>query len=218
MENEAQTLQLVKDVADVLESVAANKHHTPALYSTFLRALLSARLEAQSSKQEMAASPTQLNNNMVPTSFLGLMPGNPTLGSDFHFDGEMGPVADMSTFPPTMAAHSTDDAMGMLSVDSIFSNGFWDNVLVPGSCRAFLSYFECLTKLCFCSAGYSSTMEGLSGGFVFGAGGSGLITPRFGTPMSRSTTPIRGMAPSIEQNINVAFTHSPQVMGIKLDA
>ena len=28
--------------------------------------------------------------------------------------------------------------------------------------------------------GYSNTLEGLSGGFVYGAGGSGLITPRFG--------------------------------------
>lgn len=27
------------------------------------------------------------------------------------------------------------------------------------------------------ATGYSDTMEGLSGGFVFGAGGSGLITP-----------------------------------------
>ena len=32
-----------------------------------------------------------------------------------------------------------------------------------------------LTKLT--TTGYSDTMEGLSGGFVFGAGGSGLITP-----------------------------------------
>ena len=27
------------------------------------------------------------------------------------------------------------------------------------------------------ATGYSDTMEGLSGGFVYGAGGSGLITP-----------------------------------------
>lgn len=62
-----------------------------------------------------------------------------TVGSDslpdplmeFQFDGEMGPVADISTFPPTMAPHS-DDHMGMLSIDTILSTSFWDNVLVPG--------------------------------------------------------------------------------------
>ena len=41
--------------------------------------------------------------------------------------------------------------------------------------------------------GYSSTMEGLSGGFVYGAGGSGLITPHFGQSpaQSGSNTPSR---------------------------
>ncbi|KAG1830484.1 hypothetical protein DFJ58DRAFT_824711 [Suillus subalutaceus] len=56
---------------------------------------------------------------------------------------------------------------------NILSNGFWDSVLV-----------------------IQDTMEGLSGGFVFGAGGSGLITPGWlpspipsgeNTPMRHST-------------------------------
>lgn len=51
--------------------------------------------------------------------------------SEFHFASEMGPVADMSTFPPTMANAQPDD-LGMLSMNSILSGGFWDNVLVPG--------------------------------------------------------------------------------------
>ncbi|KAG1842718.1 hypothetical protein C8R48DRAFT_37699 [Suillus tomentosus] len=92
-----------------------------------------------------------------------LFGGNPAMGmngtngmSDYSFASEMGPVADISTFPPTMAdMPSSDEHMGMLSMENILSNGFWDSVLVPG---------------------YSDTMEGLSGGFVFGAGGSGLIT------------------------------------------
>ncbi|KAG6376392.1 hypothetical protein JVT61DRAFT_2377 [Boletus reticuloceps] len=92
--------------------------------------------------------------------------------NDFHFTSEMGPVADMSTFPPTMATLPTsDEGMGMLSMENIFSNGFWDSVLVPG---------------------YSDTMEGLSGGFVFGAGGSGLITPGWlpsPLPSGHSTPP-----------------------------
>lgn len=33
------------------------------------------------------------------------------------------------------------------------------------------------------TTGYSDTMEGLSGGFVFGAGGSGLITPGLPSPL-----------------------------------
>ena len=54
--------------------------------------------------------------------------------NDFHFTSEMGPVADMSTFPPTMATlPTTDEGMGMLSMENIFSNGFWDSVLVPGA-------------------------------------------------------------------------------------
>ena len=51
----------------------------------------------------------------------------------FQSNSEMGPVADMSTFPPTMAPTSAqDDSSGMLSMDSILSTGFWDSVLVPG--------------------------------------------------------------------------------------
>lgn len=52
---------------------------------------------------------------------------------DYQFASEMGPVADMSTFPPTMANSRDDDGgMGMLSMDTILNGGFWDNVLVPG--------------------------------------------------------------------------------------
>lgn len=53
---------------------------------------------------------------------------------NFAYSGEMGPVADISTFPPTMAPpqqHGMD--MNMLSMDSILSADFWDSVLVPGA-------------------------------------------------------------------------------------
>jgi hypothetical protein len=43
MESEQRTLSLVNDVANTLESVAINTSHTPALYSTFLRAVIAAR-------------------------------------------------------------------------------------------------------------------------------------------------------------------------------
>lgn len=52
--------------------------------------------------------------------------------NEFQFDSEMGPVVDMSTFPPTMAPTPAEENMGTLSMDSILGTGFWDSVLVPG--------------------------------------------------------------------------------------
>jgi hypothetical protein len=145
-------------VADVLESIAANQLHTPALYSGFLRALISARVDPSSSSSgNMSPSsqggdagndnggmggsgtggggtPTSPGDGTIPNTFAGYMNGHggDTILNEFHFDGEMGPVADMSTFPPTMAMNQPDDNVGMLSMDSILSNGFWDSVLMPG--------------------------------------------------------------------------------------
>lgn len=53
--------------------------------------------------------------------------------NEFQFDSEMGPVADISTFPPTMAPHPSEDNMGTLTMDNILSSGFWDSMLVPGN-------------------------------------------------------------------------------------
>ncbi|KAG1734300.1 fungal-specific transcription factor domain-containing protein [Suillus lakei] len=187
IENEQNIIDLVKDVANVLAEVAVNSHHAPALYSTFLRALITARTDSPPEPEEVSSGDQSDNmshgdmaNNMNNSALFG---GNPAMGmngtngmSDYSFASEMGPVADISTFPPTMAdMPSSDEHMGMLSMENILSNGFWDSVLVPG---------------------YSDTMEGLSGGFVFGAGGSGLITPGWlpspvpsgqNTPMRQST-------------------------------
>ncbi|KAJ6622873.1 fungal-specific transcription factor domain-containing protein [Mycena sp. CBHHK59/15] len=196
LEHEQQTISLVKDVADVLENISANPLHTPALYSKFLRALISARLEPgaeSSSKPQSRGSatdrsppPPELAHQFSPTLPFAGDKSSFTL-NEFQFDGEMGPVADMSTFPPTMAPTPSEDMMGSLTMDNILSNGFWDSMLVPG---------------------YNS-MEGLSGGFVFGAGGSGLITPHIGqTPLhSGSNTPSRGITQNVltQMNINAAF-------------
>lgn len=43
--DEDSVLQLVSECADMLESVAVNETHTPALYASFIRALLAARQE-----------------------------------------------------------------------------------------------------------------------------------------------------------------------------
>ncbi|KZT09576.1 uncharacterized protein LAESUDRAFT_722542 [Laetiporus sulphureus 93-53] len=182
LDHEQKTIALVKDVANVFEGVAVGPLHTPALYSCFLRALISARIDpniasasaaiaaattngvngqtepdddAASMTNEGAPSETSVTHstNPVPTPSA---PNDPF--ADFFANGEMGPVADMSTFPPTMAPNPNQIDMSMLSMDSILSADFWDSVLVPGS---------------------SNTLEGLSNGFVYGAGGSGLITPRF---------------------------------------
>ena len=158
LDNEQKTLALVKDVADTFESIAAHPHHTPALYSAFLRALISARIDgsttntnndsASASALPNEAKETGLNGNgYVQFGNLGMtMPNGHANDSlnEFQFDSEMGPVADISTFPPTMAAiPSQDDGLnGMMSMDSILSNNFWDSVLVPGNTRfnAHMSY------------------------------------------------------------------------------
>ncbi|KAI0315247.1 fungal-specific transcription factor domain-containing protein [Amylostereum chailletii] len=198
-EAEVDILAMVKDVADTFDSVAADPLHTPALYSVFLRALLSAKTDpppedASSHQHHGNPSSSTGNGTMSMNGNAGLTDG--ALGGthglsevgyalpDFQFASEMGPVADISTFPPTMASSRPEDdpmANGMLSMDSILSGGFWDNVLVPG---------------------YSNAMEGLSGGFVYGVGGSGFITPHFGaTPAaSRATSPRRNASDDLSQS------------------
>ena len=63
---------------------------------------------------------------------------NPFMLNGFQFDSEMGPVADISTFPPTMAPHPSEDSLGSLTMENILSSGFWDSMLVPG---AFFCFF-----------------------------------------------------------------------------
>lgn len=159
LDNEQNTLQLVKDVADVLDNVAANPLHTPALYSGFLRALISAKLESKASSldgtnpdskmppedmsglshldtQPPSAYPSYLAPALPPQQHQqsnGQMDGGFNLLSEFQFDGEMGPVADMSTFPPTMAPPPSDENNAGLMMENILSSGFWDSMLIPGS-------------------------------------------------------------------------------------
>lgn len=64
-------------------------------------------------------------------------------------------------------------------------------------------------------SGYSTALEGLSGGFVYGIGGSGLITPRLGgSPFaSGANTPLTGAQgePLTQNTINAAFEHAEPV-------
>ncbi|KAJ7633103.1 fungal-specific transcription factor domain-containing protein [Roridomyces roridus] len=210
LDHEHQTISLVKEVADVLDKISVNPQHTPALYSKFLHALTAARLEPATAStggsKPQSRDSAQAHDRASPDApqFSSPAPVFSTADkalltlNEFQFDGEMGPVADMSTFPPTMAPPPAEDTLSALNMDSILSTGFWDSMLVPG---------------------YNS-LEGLSGGFVFGAGGSGLITPFIGqTPLhSGSNSPVRGGGQSAvltQMNINAAFRHQD---GTKVDS
>lgn len=152
--DEQKTINLVKEIADVLESVAASPLHTPALYSVFLRALIAAKKSTKnpedSSRTDTLAQPSYQSyqpstsidgsTNSAAGSNSGSVNGGYPLMNEFQFDGEMGPVVDMTTFPPTMADPMSQDqtATSPLSFDNIFSGGFWDSVLVPGKSFNFL--------------------------------------------------------------------------------
>ncbi|EJU00480.1 hypothetical protein DACRYDRAFT_68629 [Dacryopinax primogenitus] len=167
----------VRDAADVLAKVAVNKYHTPALYAAFLRALINVR--------DGTSGPATRHTSVAPT------PGPPP-----HNASSTGEV--LEPFPPTAPALSataqpnqtqvtpdfaeygfgTNAGLSGNGMDAdelsnlngpfggILTDAFWDSVLIPG---------------------YSNTLD-LSGGFVFGSGGSGLITPRIGSPPFLSTT------------------------------
>ncbi|KAG2336590.1 hypothetical protein BDR05DRAFT_953242 [Suillus weaverae] len=55
IENEQNIIDLVKDVANVLADVAVNSHHAPALYSTFLRTLITARTDSTQESEELSS-------------------------------------------------------------------------------------------------------------------------------------------------------------------
>ncbi len=64
-------------------------------------------------------------------------------------------------------------------------------------------------------------MDGLSGGFVFGANGSGLITPRVGlSPYhSGANTPLmNGHSDLTQLSINAAFDQQSDGITVKLDS
>jgi hypothetical protein len=97
-----------------------------------------------------AVLPTESSTNEDGEMFLSYPLPSGVTGNDplneFQFDSEMGPVADMSTFPPTMANPTTEDNFsGMMSMDSILTNNFWDSVLVPGAFDFFFGLQERLT-------------------------------------------------------------------------
>ncbi|GJJ12364.1 hypothetical protein Clacol_006605 [Clathrus columnatus] len=192
LENEQKTISLIKDVADLLEKVAAGPLHTPALYSSLLRALIAAKFDSTPAtapstsassihNSDIQADGTPSENSAPnPNTLMSSGTQYQLLGLDnniYQSAGEMGPAADISIFPPRMV-DTTEETSNLLSMDSILSSDFWDNVLVPG---------------------YSQTLEGLSAGFVYGANGnSGYIASRLGSPITSIVhTPLMNSRPEL---------------------
>ncbi|KAG8728740.1 hypothetical protein FRC11_010306, partial [Ceratobasidium sp. 423] len=182
LNSEKKTLQLVNDIADVFEQIAANPYHTPALYSTFLRALIAAKKEsvtappspkllATTEGQEPVINgqaPQQVGPTLSHNEPMGEIPFNGMRMYPPTGDGPLGalevPVHADDSFPPVFNGHvdSENHTMDGLGMDQMFSNGFWESMLMPG---------------------YGTQLGGLSGGFVIGMGGnSGFITPHVGSP------------------------------------
>lgn len=178
MHNPERTVSLVKDVAECLDKIAVGPQHTPALYATFLRALIEARPKTtqtdsppfpaatlSSATANIITSDSIFQNAIPETLFLDpsfphnffdsshsqdlseeLLSGftssidTPRPGRAFFSTstvGEMGPIMDGSIFPPVPMpppANPTthEELANMLSMDSILSPSFWDNILIPG--------------------------------------------------------------------------------------
>jgi hypothetical protein len=178
MEDEQRTLTLVNDVIDTLQSVAVSPSHTPALYSAFLRAVVSSRTSTSghSSPRSATANGCVALPPMNPHAHRHDLSGSPLeMGSDpgagvfgdehQHGDGALG----LKMFPPHSATPGSDppwdnipatpalvhedeetdlqnalsfqvpaqftsvDDFGSMSMDNIFSGGFWANILIPGT-------------------------------------------------------------------------------------
>jgi len=216
-------------LAESLESIAVGPLHTPRLYSTFLKAVITSKTGATANGEkeggemgEPSEPPTSPSIHTSPSTSiqsphlpqqlqagapLEMISPHPAIGEltpaippsangvfqnyDFYFqnDGEMGTVLDVTTFPPTMADH---DQPWSLSVDNIFPNTFWDNVLVPGT---------------------SGSPAGLSGGFAYGAGVSGLITPAYmSPPQSGVNTPHHGGMSNATDHMMQSHPHHQVVL------
>jgi hypothetical protein len=139
----------------VLEEIAANPYHTPALYSTFLRALIAAKKEAVTAPPSPRLLPAadgqepptdgQLQHHVGPilshNEPMGEVPFNGMKMYPPTGDGPLGPLeapvhADES-FPPVLHGHmdSENHNMDGLGMDQMFSHGFWDSMLMPGKPR-----------------------------------------------------------------------------------
>ncbi|KAL8290408.1 hypothetical protein RQP46_002666 [Phenoliferia psychrophenolica] len=145
------SLSLVRDAADTLERCAVDDTHTPALYASFLRALIENK---------------RTGGRTAPGSRVGTQPNSPVLGPvgiENFIKSRAGSAAPgEGVFAPMGEGDSNDfTAFDSVAMDSMLSNGgFWDNMLMPG---------------------FGGPLQGLSGGTGMMLGGATdpwSMTPR----------------------------------------
>ena len=186
---------------------------SPSIHTSPSTSVQSPQLQQQPRQQHAGTQMEMISPNAPPVELAPPVsaPTNGVFTYDyypFQNDGEMGTAVDITTFPPTMAEQ--DHSWPSLSVDNIFSTNFWDNVLVPGMSDLHRTIFG------FCGAyryviflGTSGSPAGLSGGFAYGPGVSGLITPGFGMSPTQSglNTPHHIGIPASADQMMQSHTH-----------
>ncbi|GAA5983553.1 hypothetical protein JCM5350_000273 [Sporobolomyces pararoseus] len=161
--DEDAAMKLVRDTAEVLEKSAVDEQHTPALYGSFLRALIDNKLNgsrtaANSRAPTRPGSPTGNNGSFQN-------PVNGTAGLDSYLRSRansVGPeglspvapnfVGDLPTFTPggsfNFNGHGHGDgvveegtAHDAFTVDTMLQEGgFWSQMLMPGFGEGFAEF------------------------------------------------------------------------------
>ncbi|KAK4701599.1 hypothetical protein P7C70_g4632, partial [Phenoliferia sp. Uapishka_3] len=106
-------LNLARDTATILEQAAVDASHTPAIYAAFLRSLIDSKLSG-----DRTAAATRA----------GSRAGSPVPERAPQLPGLTASLQDI------LDANAAEDAaMGLNATsDALNSNGFWDNMLMPG--------------------------------------------------------------------------------------
>jgi hypothetical protein len=110
-------------------------HTSPSIHTSPAASIQSPHLQPPP-QQHVGAQMEVISPNLSAGELVPTVPPPLTNGFyaydfyPFQNDGEMGPAVDITTFPPTMA--DQDQAWPPVSVENIFAQNFWDNVLVPG--------------------------------------------------------------------------------------
>ena len=126
---------------------------SPSIHTSPSVSIQSPHLQQQ--PQQPGTQLDMISPNLPPGELAPPMQPPPTnglyQGYDYYFqnDGEMGTVVDISTFPPTMA-EPDQSSWPSLSVDNIFSNTFWGDVLVPGMFGSIPVFSHVLRRLPVC--------------------------------------------------------------------
>ncbi|GAA5889963.1 hypothetical protein JCM16303_004877 [Sporobolomyces ruberrimus] len=162
--DEEAAMRLVRDTADVLEKSAVDEQHTPALYGSFLRALIDNKLNgtrtaANSRAPTRPGSPNQnagLFNNPINSA-------NGPAGLDSYLRSRansvgpeglspVGPnfVGDLPTFTPGGSFNFNGHGDGVVeegsahdafTVDTMLQEGgFWSQMLMPGFGEGFAEF------------------------------------------------------------------------------